>query len=229
MKTRKLPDILTEDEETALLKVFNRRYPTAFRNRTMIKLALNTGMRIGDLVKLKWADIERDSGRCHIKHGKGRKTENYQGKDRVIFIKAEILSEMVDLAGKMGRKLAGLVFTTLKGKPVQDQYLRRMIGEKAKKAGIDKRVHFHLLRHTYLTRLYGRTKDLRLVQEVAGHADISTTQIYTHISGEDVRAAMLEEKPTDPGPQGSGAIQDMGIRELGQAIAAAARMQPVEG
>jgi len=186
MKKRELPDILTEEEEQKLLKVFNRRYPTAARNRAMIELALNTGMRIGDLIKLKWADIERDSGRTHIKQGKGRK-------DRVIFIKAEILSTMVDLAKKTGRKLKGLVFTTLQGKLVQPQYLRRMIAEKAKKAGISKRVHFHLLRHTYLTRLYSRTKDLRLVQEVAGHADISTTQIYTHISGEDVRAAMLEE------------------------------------
>lgn len=127
----------------------------------------------------------RGGGRCHVKQGKGRK-------DRVIFIKPDVLSAMVDLAGRMDRKRAGRVFTTLQGKPVQTQYLRRMIGEKAKKAGITKRVHFHLLRHTYLTRLYGRTKDLRLVQEVAGHADISTTQIYTHISGADVRQAMLD-------------------------------------
>ena len=147
----------------------------------MIALVLNTGMRIGDLIKLKWADIELDTGRCHIKQGKGRK-------DRVIFIRPNVLSDLVD----MSEERNGLVFTTLQGKPVQDQYLRRMIGEKAKKAGISKRIHFHLLRHTYLTRLYGRTKDLRLVQEVAGHADISTTQIYTHISGEDVRQAMLD-------------------------------------
>ena len=98
----------------------------------MILLALTTGMRVGDLVGLRWENIELDSGRTHLKRGKG------------------------------------------------------------KKAGIKKRVHFHLLRYTYLTRLYSQTKDLRLVQEVAGHADISTTQIYTHISGEDVRQAMLE-------------------------------------
>ena len=185
MASRELPDILTSEEEARLLKAFNRRYPTAFRNRTMIELALNTGMRIGDLIGQRWEDIELDTGRCHIKQGKGKK-------DRVIFIKPEILSNMVDLADRMGRDREGLLFTTLQGRPVQAQYLRRMIGEKEKKSGIAKRVHFHLLRHTYLTRLYGRTKDLRLVQEVAGHADISTTQIYTHISGEDVRAAMLE-------------------------------------
>ena len=111
----------------------------------MILLALTTGMRVGDLIRLRWEDIELDSGRTHIKQGKGKK-------DRVIFIRPNFLSELVD----MSKECDGLVFTMLQRKPVQDQYLRRMIGEKAKKAGISKRVHFHLLRHTYLTRPYGR-------------------------------------------------------------------------
>ena len=102
------------------------------------------------------------------------------------------LSEMLDMSRKMGREPKGLVFSTMKGEPIKTPYLRRMIAAKAKKVGIGKRVHFHLLRHTYLSRLYGRTKDIRVVQEVAGHADISTTQIYTHLSGEDVRRAMLD-------------------------------------
>ena len=214
MQKRVLPDILTDKEESVLLAVFNCRYPTSYRNRTMIELALNTGMRIGDLIKLQWEDIELDSGRTHVKQGKGKK-------DRVIFIKPDVLSGMIDLSRKMSRKRAGLVFTTLQGKPVQDQYLRRMIGEKAKKAGISKRVHFHLLRHTYLTRLYGRTKDLRLVQEVAGHADISTTQIYTHISGEDVRTAMLEDGTETPAPGG--------MEGLGAAIAESIKAAEAKG
>lgn len=184
MRKRALPNILTPTEELDLLCVFNRRYPTSYRNQCMIDLALNTGMRISDLLALAWEDIELDTGRTHVKMGKGKK-------DRVIFIKPGVLSELLDMTARMGRDRSGLVFTTLAGAPVKDAYLRRMIAAKAKKAGIGKRVHFHLLRHTYLTRLYSRTKDLRLVQEVAGHADISTTQIYTHISGEDVRQAML--------------------------------------
>jgi site-specific recombinase XerD len=90
----------------------------------------------------------------------------------VIFIKPEILSTTVDLADRMRHARKGLLFTTLQGRSIQTQYLREMIGEKAKKSGIAKRVDFYLPRHTYLTRLYGRTKDLRLVQEVAGHADL---------------------------------------------------------
>ena len=150
----------------------------------MILLALTTGMRISELISLEWSDIERETYRCHIKKAKGEK-------DRVVFIKPAVLSDMVDLADKINDH-TGLVFKTLQGQPVKDAYLREMIARKAKVAEIEKRVHFHLLRHTYLTRLYSQTKDLRLVQEVAGHADISTTQIYTHISGEDVRQAMLD-------------------------------------
>lgn len=188
---RKLPDILTPDEEKVLLATFNRRYPTSERNRLMITLALKTGMRVGDLRNLRFEDIERDTGRTHIKQGKGKK-------DRVIFIGPALLSELIDLADRFGHKAKGLVFTTLKGADLKPSYLQPMIINQAKKAGISKRVHFHLLRHTYLTRLYTETKDLRLVQEVAGHANISTTQIYTHISGEDVRTAMLASQGEDP-------------------------------
>ncbi len=185
MAKRQLPDILSDSEEQRLLEQFNKRYPTSFRNRCMILLALNTGMRISELINLHWEDIELSTGRCHIKKAKGEK-------DRVIFIKPSVLSELIDYAVKYNDHV-GLIFKTLKGWPMKDAYLRKMIARKAVVAGIQKRVYFHLLRHTYLSRLYGRTKDLRLVQEVAGHADISTTQIYTHISGEDVRTAMLEE------------------------------------
>ena len=187
MSKRELPDILTEAEERALLMQFNTRYPTSFRNYCMLELALNTGMRISELIHLKWSDIVIDEGRIHLKKTKGNA-------HRMLFVKPALIANLLDMERKMGQGPEGLVFTTLKGEPIKDSYLRRMIAEKAKKAGIEgKRVHFHLLRHTYLTRLYSRTRDIRLTQEVAGHADISTTQIYTHISGEDVKQAMLEE------------------------------------
>ena len=191
MASRTLPDILTDAEEQLLLSQFNRRYPTSYRNRCMIQLALATGMRQGDLVNLRWEDIELDSGRTHVKKGKGQK-------DRVIFIRPSVLSDLVDLAAMFGGT-SGRVFQSLKvkGGPVDASYLRKLITRKAKAAGIEKRVYFHLLRHTYLTKLYAKTKDIRLTQEVAGHADISTTMIYTHVSGEDVRAAMVGEDEPD--------------------------------
>ena len=71
MKKRTLPDILTPEEESQLLAQFNRRYPTSRRNRCMILLALNTGMRVADLLKLSWSYIELATGRTHVKKGKG--------------------------------------------------------------------------------------------------------------------------------------------------------------
>lgn len=186
MGKRVLPAVLTDVEEKALLSQFNDRYPTSQRNGSMIKLSLKTGMRISELINLKWADIEFDPQyQCysiHIKQGKGKK-------DRMIYIPVDLYERLSMLKNRFPSD--NLVFCTLKGDKIKDSYLRKMIADKASKAEINKSVHFHLLRHTYLTKLYKQTNNIRTVQETAGHADISTTMIYTHISNNDVRQAML--------------------------------------
>lgn len=208
---RSLPDILTDDEERRLLAAFNPRYLTGARNRLMIRMALETGMRIGDLISLDWKDIDKAELRVHLKNGKGKK-------DRVVWFKPSLLLDLEKYADRWNDHV-GLAFKTSKGGPIQSQYLRRMIGERAKKAGIEKRIYFHLLRHTYLSKLYSRTKDIRIVQEVAGHSDISTTMIYTHVSGEDIRAAMIGDEPieapeTEPTPELSPAQMNAVIAEM---------------
>ncbi len=183
-KSRKLPEVLTKDEEVALLGMFNRRYPTAWRNQLMIKTGLKTGMRVSELINLRFEDMTAVGGsiRAHLKETKG-------SRHRVIWIQNDVFEEMIALAAKFSRKPEGLVFTTLKGDKVEDTYLRRMIRQKGMKA-IGRRVHFHLLRHTALTRLYDATKDIRLVQDVAGHSDPKTTAIYAHTSAVDLKEAM---------------------------------------
>jgi integrase/recombinase XerD len=182
---RELPEILTKREENDLLGLFNTRYYTSHRNMLIIKLALATGMRISELIKLKFRDITPSEGvfKIHIKQGKGKK-------DRMIFISPEMYKALYELHEKHD-VISPYVFSTHQKKPMQDHYLRRMIKEKGVKAGIP-RIHFHLLRHTYLTRTFDKTKDIRVVQEIAGHSSITTTMIYTHISGEAIRAAMTE-------------------------------------
>ena len=181
---QKLPEVLTPEEETALLDQFNKRYPTAWRNQLMIRTALKTGMRISELIGLKFEDMTPVNGgiRAHVKGGKG-------DKDRVLWIQSDIADEMHALAEKFGRKPTGRVFTTVKGENLDDSYLRRIIRVKGHKA-ICRRVHFHLLRHTALTRLYDATKDIRLVQDVAGHDDPKTTAIYAHTSAANLREGM---------------------------------------
>ena len=181
---QKLPEVLTEDEESKLLQMFNRRYPTAWRNQLMIKTALKTGMRISEIIGLKFEDMTPVNGgiRAHVKGGKG-------DKDRVLWIQSDIADEMHALAEKFNREPTGRVFVTLKGEDLDDSYLRRIIRVKGQKA-IGRRVHFHLLRHTALTRLYDATKDIRLVQDVAGHDDPKTTAIYAHTSAANLKDAM---------------------------------------
>jgi integrase/recombinase XerD len=84
-----------------------------------------------------------------------------------------------------------LIFCTLKGGKINNRYVRAMLERTGKKARIGRRVHPHLLRHTCLTDLYKDTKDIRLIQKVAGHADLSTTMLYTHIHDEQVKDAMM--------------------------------------
>jgi integrase len=181
---QKLPEVLTEGEEVKLIKQFNCRYPTSRRNQLMIRTALKTGMRISELIELRFEDMTPVNGgiRAHVKGGKG-------DKDRVLWIQSGIADEMHTLAVKFDRIPVGRVFTTLSGVNLDDSYLRRVIREKGKKA-IGRRVHFHLLRHTALTRLYDATKDIRLVQDVAGHDDPKTTAIYAHTSAANIKDAM---------------------------------------
>jgi integrase len=183
-KERRLPEVLNNDEIEALLALFNRRYPTSWRNQLMIKTALKTGMRISELINLKFEDLTPKGGMisAHLKKTKG-------SRHRVIWIQSEIYEDMLNLAEKMKRESKGSIFTTIKGDPVKDAYLRKMIAVKGLKA-TGRRIHFHLLRHTALTRLYSNTKDILTVQRVAGHADPKTSAIYAHVSGEDIRDAM---------------------------------------
>jgi len=183
---KKLPVVLTEEEETRLLKQFNSRYQTSHRNREMLRLALETGMRISEVLSLRWEEMEPEAGAVKIRviDGKGKK-------DRTLFISPVMYDRLVKYAEKFNLQRTGLVFTTMKGTPVKSSYIRKMMRQKAASAEIEKLITFHSLRHTALTRLYSKTKNIRLVQEVAGHSDISTTMIYTHISGADIREAMI--------------------------------------
>ena len=184
-KSRKLPEVLTEAEIEAILNQFNCRYAGPWRNSLMIRFALETGMRISELTSITFDDCTLEAGayRVHIKGGKG-------DRDRMVWLNADLYLEAGELAEKMGRDLSGLIFPTRDGGELDHGYLRRMIKARGKSAGVD-RLHFHLLRHTALTRLYAKTLDIRLVQEVAGHTDPKTTAIYAHVSGSDIREAMV--------------------------------------
>jgi len=186
-----LPTILTKQEVESLIDQFNTRYPTSYRNKVMLQVAHQLGLRVSEILNLTWDCLEKNTGKVFIQNGKGNK-------DRIVYAMKDLIESMIDQS-KMytDDQHTGYVFTTLKGEPVKDAYLRKMITAKAKKAGINKRIHFHLLRHTCLTEIYQETKNIRLVQEIAGHNNLSTTMIYTRIHNEDIQAVMRNRENND--------------------------------
>ena len=179
---RKLPNVLTEEERVSLLKQPNRRAPTGLRNLCMIRLMLNAGLRSSEVLNLMVRDLDWFCGKLAVRQGKGQK-------DRILWINESDL-ELLKSWRERRPAQSDLLFTTLKGDPVSSRYLRSMVARVADKAGIEKRVHPHLLRHSFATDLYRETKNIRLVQKALGHEDLSTTMIYTHIVDDELEDAL---------------------------------------
>lgn len=180
-KKRALPKFLTEDERIALLRVPNKRYATGHRNLVMLHLMLNAGLRASEVLKLQMRDVDLNSGKLMVREGKGKK-------DRAVWLDEETLELLRQW--KERKPDGSFYFTTLDGKPVSDRYLRAALERYGKKAGIDKRVHPHLLRHTFATQFFQNTRNILMTQKALGHADVSTTMIYTHVVDDEMEAAM---------------------------------------
>lgn len=180
-RSRKLPTVLSLEEQTRMLAQPNPRYPTGERNRTMLTLLLDTGLRLAEATSLKWRDIDLTTGKLMVRQGKG-------GKDRTLWVS----DADVDRLRSLRERQAGgeHVFTTLAGKPLGHRYVQRMVKRYAAKARIDKDVSPHTLRHTFATDLYQETSRILLVQRALGHSALSTTMIYTHIHDPEVENAM---------------------------------------
>ena len=185
-KSFKIPEVLTESEQTALLAQPNPRYPTGARNRTMIQLMLDTGLRLAEACALRWKDIDLTTGKLMVRQGKG-------AKDRTLWIGEEDLKLLQEWRERQEKDVRGIpahVFTTLAGRPISARYVQQMVKRLAVKAGIVKNVHPHTLRHSFATDLYRETSKIRLVQKALGHSDLSTTMIYTHVFDEELEDAL---------------------------------------
>ena len=185
-RKQKIPEVLTETEQRDLLAQPNPRYPTGQRNQTMLRLMLDSGLRLSEVVNLTWRHVDLMTGKIHVREGKG-------AKDRVLWVGENTLEA---LQKWKERQVNGTghcpdhVFTTLDGKPLGVRYVQRMVKRYASKAEINKTVTPHTLRHTFATDLLRATKNVRLVQKALGHSSLATTQIYTHIVDDELEDAM---------------------------------------
>jgi integrase len=182
---KRIPKVLTPEEQVALLKTFNKRWPTKCRNYAMVLTMLRTGLRVGEAVALKWDHVDFRTRRLIVREGKG-------AKDRVVYFDEEVREAITEWRQRAPESL--YVFPTLRGGPMTTTYARQFVKRAARKAEIAEweRVSPHTFRHTCATELLRETGNLRLVQVALGHSNVSTTQRYTHIAAVDLELAMTQ-------------------------------------
>ena len=177
---QKLPRVLSIEEIDALIAAPDRSKPQGVRDIAMLELLYASGMRISELIELNIEDIHLTMGFVRV-FGKGRKERIIPlGKGALNAISKYLERARYELQGKYPKTDA--LFISHRGKRLTRQGCWKIIKEYAQKARINKELTPHVLRHSFATHLIENGADLRAVQEMLGHADIATTQIYTHVS-----------------------------------------------
>ena len=169
---RKLPQVLDVDEAGALMET-DSGGPLAVRDRAMLELFYSSGLRLSELVGLRWIDLDLDGGEVRVL-GKGSKT-------RVVPVGRHAITALRALGAQTGMPPDGPVFRGRAGAAINPRTVQLRMQALALQQGIPKHIHPHLLRHTFASHMLESSGDLRAVQELLGHADIATTQIYTHL------------------------------------------------
>lgn len=181
---RKLPDTLSIHQMELLLGSIHTDEKLGRRDKAIIELFYSAGLRLAELcaARLEWLDSEEGFLRVI---GKGKKT-------RLVRVGAKALEAIADyLANErqklVGRKTSSHLFIGVRGAPLTPERVRQIVKRRAEMAGVRVPVHPHMLRHSFATHLLEGGADLRVIQELLGHADIATTQIYTHISSKGLK------------------------------------------
>lgn len=175
---KRLPNFLTVAEVTKLLKSPKGRAPLVVRDRAMLEMFYAAGARVAEVARVKTSDVKLDLGLVLL-FGKGSKERVVPlGRPAVAAITKYLESARPELAGP---RSDDTLFLGIRGEPLSRIHIWRLVKKYALLAGINKNVHPHTLRHSFATHLLEGGADLRTVQEMLGHASISTTQIYTHV------------------------------------------------
>jgi len=189
---RRLPAVLTVPEMDKLLAAPNTDEPLAIRDRALLEFAYATGVRVSELVALKLQDIMFEDGIARV-FGKGAKERLVPVGRRALGAVALYAREIRPMFDR--GKTRGFLFLNARGTPLSRVGAWGVIKAPARRAGLTKRVTPHTLRHTFATHLLEGGADLRAVQEMLGHADLSTTQLYTHIDRDYLRTVHKNYHP----------------------------------
>jgi len=188
----RLPDVITVEQVEKLLETPDMGHTLGIRDRAMLELAYGAGLRVSELVGSNLADLELSAGFIRVM-GKGSKERIVPlGEAAIEAINEYLVSSRPRL---MRKGPSRFLFLSRLGKPMTRQNFFKMLKEYAVKCGITKNISPHSLRHSFASHLLEGGADLRVVQEMLGHIDIATTQIYTHVAREQLKKIHRQYHP----------------------------------
>ena len=173
-REKRIPAVLTKDEVKRLFNALPNK-----KSKLMISLIYACGFRVSEILNLKLNDLNFEEMICQVRQAKGKK-------DRVVNVPQFLLKDLRKQVTTQQELKQDYLFTGPKGK-LSDRNIQKIVRTATRKAGIKKGVHPHTLRHSFATHLLENGVDIRKIQELLGHADLSTTQIYMHISREELK------------------------------------------
>lgn len=191
-KTQKLPQVLSRDEVALLLRTPVGDDPGALRDRALLELMYACGLRASEAIDLEVTDVDLEVGVLRAR-GKG-------SKERMVPVGREAVAATRAYLQRGRGAIVGLreerhLFVNRRGVQLTRQGLYKIVQRHAKTAGLEQRMSPHTLRHTFATHLLAGGCDLRSLQEMLGHADIATTQMYTHLSAERLKDVYFQAHP----------------------------------
>jgi len=188
---RPLPEVLDVDQVVALLEAPKTESVLDIRDRAVLELLYAAGIRVSEAAGLTLDDLHLERGSVRVM-GKGRKVRDAPMHARAVGALREWLVVRPSL---MNDKTSRMVFIGARGEALSDRSIRRLVDAAAKRAGTGRPVHPHELRHSFATHLLDHGTDLRHIQELLGHASVGTTQIYTHVSMEQLAKVYDQAHP----------------------------------
>jgi integrase/recombinase XerD len=191
-RRKRLPKVLSRDEVRHLLEQPRGPAPAALRDRALLETMYACGLRASEAVSLELRDLDLDAGILRAR-GKG-------SKERIVPIGTKAIESLAAYLERARPRLVGIrderhLFVNLRGAGLSRQGLYKIVQRHALTAGLQDRMSPHTLRHTFATHLLAGGCDLRSLQEMLGHADIGTTQIYTHLSTDRLRDVYFDAHP----------------------------------
>ncbi|MAF50837.1 MAG: hypothetical protein CMH64_01975, partial [Nanoarchaeota archaeon] len=173
-KEKRIPSVLTKEEIKKLLTTISNK-----KSKLITTLIYAAGLRVSELVNLKVDDLNFEELIGHVRQGKGKK-------DR-IFNLPENLTKFLKKQVETQKKDNQEYLFSGRNKQLSTRNIQKIVSSAAKKAKIEKSVHPHTLRHSFATHLLENGTDIRFIQELLGHSDLSTTQRYAHVSAEQIK------------------------------------------